>query len=101
MTRVTGEAKATVTLSVGKAEAEVIQLKTNAVGAGNYASIQIADSFGKAGIKLVPDVMVAGGDGTRGGTIVDALLGNILAKGLADAATQTAKPVAASKPSET
>ncbi len=101
VTRVTGEAKATVTLSVGKAEAEVIQLKTNAVGAGNYASIQIADSFGKAGIKLVPDVMVAGGGGTSGGTIVDALLGNMLAKGLADAATQTAKPVVASKHSET
>lgn len=99
VTTVTGEATAKVTRSVGEAEAAVIQLKTNAVGAGNYAAIQIADSFGKAGIKLVPDVMVAGGgEGGHGGTIVDALLGNMLAKGLAD--VLTVKPADAAAPAE-
>jgi len=81
---VVGEAEGKKINAVGTAEAAVIQLKTNAVGAGNYASIQIADSLSKAGIKLVPDVMVAGSsEGGHGGTIVDALLGNMLAKGLA------------------
>lgn len=99
VTMVNGEAKAKVTRSVGEAEAAVIQLKTNAVGAGNYAMIQIADSLGKAGIKLVPDVMVAGsGEGGNGGTIVDALLGNMLAKGLAD--VPVAKPADATTSSE-
>ena len=81
VTRVNGEANATVIRQVGEAEAAVVQLKTNAVGAGNYASIQIADAFGKAGLKLVPDVLVSGGrgEGESGGTLIDALLGNILA----------------------
>ncbi|MDY0745478.1 SPFH domain-containing protein [Paucibacter sp. R3-3] len=78
VTRVNGEAEATVIRQVGEAEAVVVQLKTNAVGAGNYASIQVAEAFGRAGLKLVPEVMVAGG-GSSGGTLVDALLGSMLA----------------------
>ncbi|WP_077037191.1 SPFH domain-containing protein [Pelomonas sp. KK5] len=81
VTRVNGEADATVIRQVGEAEAAVIQLKTNAVGAGNYAGIQIAEAFGRAGTKLVPEVMVAGGAaGAGGGGIVDALLGSMLAR---------------------
>ena len=91
--RVVGEAEGAKITAVGSAEAEVMTRKTTAIGADNYARIQVADSLGKAGIKLVPDVMVAGGDGTRGGTIVDALLGNILAKGLPG--TPSAKPAEA------
>lgn len=76
-----GNAEAGRTLAIGKADAEVIQLKTDAVGQGNFALIETAKALSKAGQALVPSILVAGGNDGQGGTsggLVDVLLGTLL-----------------------
>lgn len=78
VTRVTGEAEAGKTKAVGTAEADVIKLKTSAMDPEKYAAVEIARALSKSGFKLVPDIMVAGGKGKNGGTLVDVLLANVI-----------------------
>jgi uncharacterized membrane protein YqiK len=73
---INAEADATVTRTVGDAEAEVIKLKIASMESGNYAVVQVAEALAKSGVKLVPDI-VAGG-GASGGTLVDVLLANVI-----------------------
>lgn len=77
-----GEAQAANTLAVGGAEANVIKQKVESVGAEGYAMMTIADHLSKNGIKIVPDILVTGaanGNGSGGGGMVDAFLGNMMA----------------------
>lgn len=78
--RVTGQAEAGKTLAVGQAEAEVIRQKIDSMESGNYAVVQVAQALAQAGVKLVPEVLVAGatGAGAGGGTLVDVLLANLV-----------------------
>lgn len=72
-----GNAEAGKTLAVGNAEAEVIQRKTNAVGQGNFALIEIGKALAKAGQPLVPQVVMdgaAGGNGGGSASLVNLLL---------------------------
>mgnify|MGYP006269180031 CR=1 FL=1 len=72
-----GAAEGTKITAVGEAEANVIQLKTNAVGQHNYALIEVGRALAQSGFKLVPDVVTGGGaDGSSG--IVQALMAGIL-----------------------
>lgn len=91
-----GNAEAGRTLAIGNAEAEVTKAKIASMEAGNYAVIQVADALAKAGVKLVPEILVAGGSGTGGGgTLVDVLLGNLIKDQMSKAAAQNpvqAKP---------
>lgn len=79
--RTVGEAEAAKTQAVGGAEAEVIKLKIASMESGNYAMVQVAEALAKAGVKLVPDI-VAGGANGSGGTLVDVLLGNLVRDGM-------------------
>ena len=74
-----GDAKGKSIRSIGIAEVEVIRKKTEAVGQGNYASIEIAKSLSTSGTKWVPEIQVFGGSEGSGGTngLLDVLLGNI------------------------
>jgi uncharacterized membrane protein YqiK len=76
--RTVGEAEGAKILAVGGAEATVIQQKVNAMDAGNYAVVQVAESLAKGGIKIVPDIVAGGGDGGMGGGLVNVLLGNLI-----------------------
>jgi uncharacterized membrane protein YqiK len=76
--KMVGDAQAAKTLAVGNAEAEVIQKKTDAVGQANYATIEIGRSLADNKIKLVPEILVGGGAGGTGGSIVDVLLANLV-----------------------
>jgi len=93
---VVGRAKAENTLAVGSAEAEVIQRKTDAVGQGNYALIEVGRALAEAKIPLVPQIMAGGGDQAGASSLVNVLLANLVAKDLtlkADATREvTAKP---------
>ena len=80
--RMVGDAQALKTLAVGNAEAEVIQKKTEAVGQANYALIEIGRSLAENKIKLVPEILVGGGAGGSGGSIVDVLLANLVRDGI-------------------
>jgi uncharacterized membrane protein YqiK len=77
--RAVGEAEAARTHAVGGAEAEVIKLKISSMESGNYAMVQVAEALAKAGVKLVPDIVVGGSNG--GGTLVDVLLANVIRDG--------------------
>jgi uncharacterized membrane protein YqiK len=80
--KMVGDAQALKTLAVGNAEAEVIQKKTDAVGQANYAMIEIGRALAENNIKLVPEIVVGGGAGGSGGSIVDVLLANLVRDGL-------------------
>jgi len=74
---VTGTAEGTKITAVGEAEAKVIQLKTDAVGQGNYALIEVGKALADSGFKLVPDVIAGGGSEGNGG-IINVLMANML-----------------------
>lgn len=79
-----GDAEAAKILAVGKAEAQVVKEKTMAVGAENFALIEIGRTLAENKIKLVPELLVngAGGaaGGSGGGSLVDVLLGQLVLK---------------------
>jgi len=85
---VVGKATASKTMAVGTAEAEVIKLKTAAVGQTNYAVIEVGRALAEAKTALVPQI-VAGGNGQGGGTIVDVLIANLVR----DKLNEKAKPL--------
>lgn len=99
VTRVTGEAEAGRTLAIGEAEAKVIKQKIESMDAGNYAIVQVAQALsdaGKAGMKLVPEILVSGGaSGANGGTLVDVLLANLVRDGMASTTTPKSAPAPA------
>ena len=73
-----GAAEGTKITAVGQAEANVIQLKTDAVGQGNYAMIEVGKALAASGFKLVPDVVAGGGtDGASSG-IINVLMAGML-----------------------
>jgi uncharacterized membrane protein YqiK len=75
--RTVGAAEGMKITAVGEAEAKVIQLKTDAVGQGNYAVIEVGKALASSGFKLVPDV-VAGGSGDGKGGVIDVLMAGLL-----------------------
>lgn len=77
-----GAAEGTKITAVGEAEAKVIQLKTDAVGQGNYAIIEVGRALAASGFKLVPDV-VAGGTGDSGSGIINVLMAGLLKDSMA------------------
>lgn len=84
VTRVTGQAEAGRTLAIGEAEAEVIRQKIGSMESGNYAIVQVAQALAGAGVQLVPEVLVGGGQSAgQGGTLVDVLLAGLVKDRLA------------------
>jgi uncharacterized membrane protein YqiK len=73
-----GAAEGTNITAVGEAEAKVIQLKTDAVGQGNYATIEVGRALASSGFKLVPDVVAGSGNDGAGGGIINVLMAGIL-----------------------
>jgi hypothetical protein len=57
-----------------EAEGKVIQSKTDAVGQGNYATIEVGRALASSGFKLVPDVVAGGGNDGAGGGIINVLM---------------------------
>lgn len=97
-----GEAEGKKITAVGEAEAEVIQKKTNAIGAANYALIETARSISHSGQALVPQIVVNGGKDGRQGGIVDVLVAKLAKDGLVESGTATAakpSPAPLAKPS--
>ena len=76
VTKVTGDALAERTTAVGGAEAEVMRLKTAAVGQNNYALIQVGTALAENKVKLVPEIVAGGSDG---GSMVNVLLAQLVA----------------------
>lgn len=74
-----GDAEASKTKAIGTAEADVIKLKIESMDANNYALVQIMQALSAGKMQLVPQIIAGGGgEGGKGGTLVDVLLANLL-----------------------
>ena len=73
-----GQATAEKTMAVGKAEAEVIRLKTSAVGQSNYALIEVGRALAESRQQLVPQIMAGDLGEGGGGSLVNLLIANLL-----------------------
>ena len=70
-TKVTGDAEAAKILAIGKSNAESYELQVEAMGGEQFARLKIMEVIGKEGVKIIPDILIAGGEG--GSSIVDLL----------------------------
>ena len=75
----TGSAEAAKIEAVGKATAEAYQLQVTAMGNDNFAKLKVTEEIGKNGIKIIPEILITGGDGGSNGPI-SGLLGMELLK---------------------
>lgn len=69
----TGLAEAEKIQAIGKSTAESYELQVKAMGGDNFARLKITEEISKGQIKIIPDVLIGGGNGTDGG--VNGLLG--------------------------
>jgi len=71
----TGAAEAGKILAVGKSTAEAYELAVSALGGENFTRYKITEELSKGNIKLIPDILIGGANGTGGGSAIDGLLG--------------------------
>jgi len=69
----TGLAEAEKIMAIGKSTAEAYELQVKAMGADNFTRYKVTEEIGKSRIKVIPDVLISGGNGTEGG--IGGLLG--------------------------
>jgi uncharacterized membrane protein YqiK len=69
----TGSAEAGKILAIGKSTAEAYQLAVKALGGENFTRYKITEELSKGNIKLIPDILIGGGNGN--GSAIDGLLG--------------------------
>ncbi len=69
----TGLAEAEKIMAIGKSTAESYELQVRAMGGDNFTRYKITEEIGKGQIKVIPDILIGGGNGTEGG--ISGLLG--------------------------
>jgi uncharacterized membrane protein YqiK len=69
----TGLAEAEKIMAIGKSTAEAYELQVKAMGGDNFTRYKVTEEIGKSKIKVIPDVLISGSNGTDGG--VSGLLG--------------------------
>ena len=69
----TGLAEAEKIMAIGKSTAEAYQLQVSAMGGDNFTKYKITEEIGKGNIKVIPDVLISGANGTERG--ISGLLG--------------------------
>jgi uncharacterized membrane protein YqiK len=69
----TGLAEAEKIMAIGKSTAEAYELQVKAMGGDNFTRYKVTEEIGKSNIKVIPDVLIGGGNGTEGG--ISGLLG--------------------------
>ena len=62
----TGNAEAEKILAIGKSTAEAYQLQVGAMGGDNFTRYKITEEIGANKIKIIPDIIINGGNGTEG-----------------------------------
>ena len=62
----TGNAEAEKILAIGKSTAEAYQLQISAMGGDNFTRYKITEEIGAKNIKIIPDIIISGGNGTDG-----------------------------------
>ena len=69
----TGLAEAEKIMAIGKSTAEAYELQVKAMGGDNFTRYKVTEEIGKSHIKVIPDVLISGNNGTEGG--ISGLLG--------------------------
>jgi uncharacterized membrane protein YqiK len=69
----TGKAEATKIEAIGKSTAEAYEKQVKAMGADNFAKFKVTEMIGQNGIKIIPEILIQGGEGTNGS--ISGLLG--------------------------
>ena len=69
----TGLAEAEKIKAIGKSTAEAYQLQVSAMGGDNLTKYKVTEEIGKGNIKVIPDVLITGANGSEGG--ISGLLG--------------------------
>jgi uncharacterized membrane protein YqiK len=69
----TGLAEAEKIMAIGKSTAESYQLQVSAMGGDNFTKYKITEEIAKGKIKVIPDVLISGANGSEGG--ISGLLG--------------------------
>jgi len=85
----TGLAEAEKIMAIGKSTAEAYQLQVSAMGGDNFTKYKITEEIGKGNIKVIPDVLISGTNGSEGG--ISGLLGMKLME-MMDAKNETVEP---------
>jgi len=62
----TGLAEAEKIMAIGKSTAEAYELQVKAMGDDNFTRFKITEEIGKGNIKVMPDVLIGGANGTDG-----------------------------------
>lgn len=78
----TGNAEAEKILAIGKSNAEAYKLSVEAMGGDNFTQLKITESIGTNHIKIIPDVLIAGGGSDSPNGPISGLLGLELMKEL-------------------
>ncbi|MBS1638191.1 MAG: flotillin family protein [Bacteroidetes bacterium] len=73
--QVTGNAEAQSILAIGKSNAESYRLAVEAMGGDNFSRLKVTEAIGKDKIKVIPDVLIAGGGGDGANGPISGLLG--------------------------
>lgn len=69
----TGLAEAEKIMAIGKSTAEAYELQVKAMGGDNFTRFKVTEEIGKGNIKVMPDILIGGGNGSEGG--INGLLG--------------------------
>jgi len=69
----TGNAEAEKILAIGKSNAESYKLSVDAMGGNNFTQLKVMESIANQNVKIMPDVLIGGGDNANGG--ISGLLG--------------------------
>lgn len=64
-----GAAEATKIEKIGNATAEAYRLQVDAMGSDNFSKFKIFEEIGKNKTKIIPEIMITGGDGGNGGPL--------------------------------
>ena len=92
----TGNAEATKIEAIGKSTAEAYKLQVSAMGGDNFAKLKITEEIGKNNIKIIPNILIGGGNGTDGS--MNGLMGLKLMQMIGEDKNNTvATPVAETK----
>jgi len=85
----TGNAEAGKILAIGKSSAESYKLAVEAMGGNNFTQLKVMEAIGEQHIKIMPDVLISGGDGANGP--ISGLLGLKLLEELGNKKTNESK----------
>ncbi|UPT69202.1 MAG: SPFH domain-containing protein [Sphingobacteriales bacterium JAD_PAG50586_3] len=72
---VTGNAEAEAILAKGKSSAESYRLAVEAMGGDNFTQLKVMESIGDNKVKIMPDVLIGGGNGDSSNGPISGLLG--------------------------